>query len=321
MILVVCSSQDPHVDAVIHYLNSISAEVFRWHPDEHGQAVEFHRERFDFRLTSPGGYRAIEGKDVRSCWYRKPGHLSFAERGLHRIDQEMSEMEWDATIHAICDSLDAMWVSHPDAIERASRKYLQLEVARKVGFSVPEFVIGNNPEQLTQFLAEFPEVALKRLAERHFDSTYETANLGFYVRPLTGEEKNSLFASPPISPLFLQRFVQKSYDVRLTVIGEQCFGCGFFSPDNSLIEDWRKDILEHEYREVEVPPAIQAQVQKYLAHFGLRFGAFDFAVDEAGNWWFLECNPNGQWLWIEYKLGTPLVKTMAELLLTPGHPT
>ncbi|MFE4828454.1 hypothetical protein [Streptomyces sp. NPDC056672] len=25
--------------------------------------------------------------------------------------------------------------------------------------------------------------------------------------------------------------------------------------------------------------------------------AFDFAVTAAGDWYFLECNPNGQWAW------------------------
>ncbi|MFI2291139.1 hypothetical protein [Streptomyces niveus] len=27
------------------------------------------------------------------------------------------------------------------------------------------------------------------------------------------------------------------------------------------------------------------------------YGAFDFAVTASGDWYFLECNPNGQWAW------------------------
>ena len=33
-----------------------------------------------------------------------------------------------------------------------------------------------------------------------------------------------------------------------------------------------------------------------------------------GEFVFLELNPNGQWLWLEYELGMPLVATMADLL-------
>lgn len=29
--------------------------------------------------------------------------------------------------------------------------------------------------------------------------------------------------------------------------------------------------------------------------FGLVFGCFDFAVDERGQWQWIECNPSGQW--------------------------
>ena len=53
---------------------------------------------------------------------------------------------------------------------------------------------------------------------------------------------------------------------------------------------------------------------RYLRHMGLNFGAFDFIVDNNGQWWFLECNPNGQWLWMEFAAGLPLSETMARSL-------
>jgi hypothetical protein len=47
------------------------------------------------------------------------------------------------------------------------------------------------------------------------------------------------------------------------------------------------------------------------AHFGLRFAAFDFAMDNQNQWFFLEINPNGQWYWIEEMTGQPLSQAMA----------
>jgi len=33
-----------------------------------------------------------------------------------------------------------------------------------------------------------------------------------------------------------------------------------------------------------------------------------------GNYYFLECNPNGQWLWIEEDIGLPISKAIADYL-------
>ncbi len=46
----------------------------------------------------------------------------------------------------------------------------------------------------------------------------------------------------------------------------------------------------------------------------LRYGALDFAVDGADRWWFLEVNPNGQWLWIEQATGQPIAAAVAVAL-------
>jgi hypothetical protein len=54
--------------------------------------------------------------------------------------------------------------------------------------------------------------------------------------------------------------------------------------------------------------------------FGLNFASLDMIVTPDGEFVFLELNPNGQWLWLEYELGLPLVASMADLL-TSNLPT
>ncbi len=44
------------------------------------------------------------------------------------------------------------------------------------------------------------------------------------------------------------------------------------------------------------------------------FGAFDFVVQPDGTWRVLECNPAGQWLWLEYQAGLPIAAALADLL-------
>ena len=49
--------------------------------------------------------------------------------------------------------------------------------------------------------------------------------------------------------------------------------------------------------------------------FSLNFGAFDFIVTPDDEWIFLEINPNGQWLWLEQKLGINISKKIVEYLV------
>jgi D-alanine-D-alanine ligase-like ATP-grasp enzyme len=46
----------------------------------------------------------------------------------------------------------------------------------------------------------------------------------------------------------------------------------------------------------------------------LRYAALDFGMDAAGRWWFLEINPNGQFLWIEQETGVPIAASVAAAL-------
>jgi D-alanine-D-alanine ligase-like ATP-grasp enzyme len=96
----------------------------------------------------------------------------------------------------------------------------------------------------------------------------------------------------------------------VTVIGDEIFCVRI---DSNLL-DWRTDYDKLAYSVVQPPPGITEALRAYLSHFGLVFGAFDFAIDTAGQWWFLECNPSGQWAWLEPETGLPMTSAMANLL-------
>jgi len=44
------------------------------------------------------------------------------------------------------------------------------------------------------------------------------------------------------------------------------------------------------------------------------YGAFDFVVTPDGEWIMLECNPAGQWLWLQ-ETGVPIAATLADVLV------
>ncbi|MFE7115844.1 hypothetical protein ACFU99_10530, partial [Streptomyces sp. NPDC057654] len=58
----------------------------------------------------------------------------------------------------------------------------------------------------------------------------------------------------------------------------------------------------------------QPGVLGWLEHFRLGFGAFDFAVTPCGDWVMFECNPSGEWSWIQNRTGLPIAGRLAGLL-------
>jgi len=78
--------------------------------------------------------------------------------------------------------------------------------------------------------------------------------------------------------------------------------------------DWRPTTMERRHEPVEIPDHIETKCRKFLFNLHIPAGAFDFIVDDAGKWWFLECNPAGQWLWIQQKTGQNIARYFASLL-------
>ncbi|WP_424528879.1 hypothetical protein ACOZ38_04145 [Sphaerisporangium viridialbum] len=84
--------------------------------------------------------------------------------------------------------------------------------------------------------------------------------------------------------------------------------------DSDLL-DWRRDYDRLSYTVIEPPPGLAEGCLAYVGALGLRFGAFDFALTGDGVPVFLECNPNGQWAWLEDATGLPIAAAIADLLL------
>ena len=79
--------------------------------------------------------------------------------------------------------------------------------------------------------------------------------------------------------------------------------------------DWRQGYdygLKQEI--VEIPESIKQFCIAFLKEIHLNFGCFDFIVTPNNDYIFLECNPNGQWLWIELATGYDISKIIAKNL-------
>ncbi|MGW0842629.1 hypothetical protein ACWD26_21190 [Streptomyces sp. NPDC002787] len=121
-------------------------------------------------------------------------------------------------------------------------------------------------------------------------------------------------------PALFQQAVAKTADVRVAAVGERLFVTRITTDGDHL--DWRLDydlITCTPMDLTDVPAQVRQGIRAYLKAFGLVFGAFDFAVEAGGAWRFLECNPNGQWAFVDRDTTGAIACALADLL-EKGHP-
>ncbi len=118
------------------------------------------------------------------------------------------------------------------------------------------------------------------------------------------------------SPLFLQKFINKLYDIRLIVIGTKVLACKIDaskSPVGRL--DYRAyDLPNTPHYQVEIPIELNNNILELCNILHLDYACIDLCVDSNEEYWLLDVNPFGKYLWMEYATGMPITRTLADFI-------
>ncbi len=208
--------------------------------------------------------------------------------------------------------LAAKCVSSPDAMQAARWKVPQLAVAASLGLPVPPTLVTSDPAAARSFVGSGPTI-LKAVAQARVQSDDEE-RVGQTV------EIDSTFDADAVrpAPVLLQRRVPKVADIRVTAVGRRLFAVRITVPADAPIDFRQTEPQRCGFEVIDLPAGVADRLVAYLEHWGLRFGAFDLAEDHDGRLWFLECNPAGQWGWLEPPTGLDITGTLLDLLLAPA---
>jgi glutathione synthase/RimK-type ligase-like ATP-grasp enzyme len=162
-------------------------------------------------------------------------------------------------------------------------------MAAELGFSVPSTLVTNDLGEARQFADDCAPIVYKTF--RGVPASEDGHRGVIWTQRIDAEDLDQTIA---VCPHMFQAELTKSADVRVTVVGDRVFASRIQTADGLL--DWRAgdwDALA--YERCEVPPSIAGALRAYLDAFDLAFGCFDLIIDPDGTWWWIECNPNGQW--------------------------
>lgn len=201
-------------------------------------------------------------------------------------------------------------INKPEANYNCLSKVLQLNYALKVGLKVPESFFGGKVDK-TDFNF-INKLCIKPLEGIHLKEDNKT--YAHYSEILEDTTDESL-ATLDICPAIIQKYINKVYEVRTTIIGEKIFSCMIDSQKSEVGKvDWRHhDWANTPHYAIVLPNDINIKLIKLMKLLGIVYGAVDLIFD-GENYYFLEVNSMGQWLWIEDFTEMPISKSISEYL-------
>lgn len=307
-VLILTSEEDVTADMVVVHLNASGVPVVRLDPADLTGGValsgEFVHGAFRGHLSSAGRLVSIGG--LRSVWMRRPGTAATrAPAPSPWLTEESGQ-----ALYGMLRGCDARWMNHPDAARRARYKPWQLRLAQRCGLPVPATLITTFPQAAREFAARYPDLVVKPVSGTHPQDPPRAV-------PTSRVAPDADFSAVAFGPTLLQRRIPKRADIRLTVVGERLLAAAKGCEADAEV-DVRFAASDAPWEPVEVPPRIAEGVRAYVRAAELAYGAFDFAEDADGAWWFLECNQSGQFGFIEVDTGQPISRRVAEWLARPA---
>lgn len=310
-VLILATKDDITVDRVLLMLADRGVPVVRCDtgsiPHDVSLDATFTEGRWSGTLRS--GPHTVELTQIRAIWNRSTRRCTWPT-AMSAAECQHADLETRLAYGGVLADLPVHWINHPAAQADADYKPRELRMAQRCGLEAPDSLITSDPVSARAFATASPTV-IKPLGQVVLIDGTDTA-LG-YTHLLTTDDLLDL-SGIELGPHFLQRWIDKDHEVRLTAVGEQLFAARILANSAATRIDWRTDSTALSYEITEIPDDVRAGVDRYMKGFGLVFAAFDFVVRPDRSWVFLEANTCGQYGWIEHETGAPISQAVADEL-------
>lgn len=245
------------------------------------------------------GGTVVEPGDV--VWIRRPERPRSHPR-VSPADKKFSDEEYRWFFHAVMylfEALPIRVVNKYSASRFINNKSVQLLLARACGLKVPQSLMSNAPAAVKEYVEKNPQ---RMICKAFFPHIWHKEDGKTFAVTETFELTPAMMPNDDVltfAPAIYQEMVVKQFDIRMVLLGNAVYSYSLHNEKNAI--DWRQDAGQGLVR-VEIiatPPEVEKGILAFAAKSGIAYGSFDFAVDNQGQWWFLEVNEGGQFLWLD----------------------
>ena len=314
MILVITNKEDVHPTPVIEILNKRNIPVFRLNTESLLTDYDFcwwnDCNDTHFYITNRQTGLRLDGDKLTTIWDRRPERPSeLPINGTEAINKHNLEeaLGFLRSLRSYIANKPSIGSIKFDGL--ANSKMEQMLIALHVGLNVPNTCFSNCQENIITMAKQFDELVLKPIDSNGVWNEEEEQEYVFYTQKVSSE---AIMSAPKEAFMqtvsFVQNYIPKAFCCKIE--------SQHLADDCGRI-DWRQgDGKGLKYSPYKLPDSISQKCLQFLRLMKLNFGAFDFIVTSSGEYVFLECNPNGQWLWIELGTGMKISEAIAAALET-----
>ena len=313
-VLVITREKDATADYVFRRMADRSIPYLRLNAERFGEAeITLRFPNVRDSILSFGGTRITIGK-IRGVWLRRLMKPKACQ--IHEPEaQAFAESELDFTLRWFIDLLGNYCpiLDCETSLLEGRNKFDQLAIAETFGFCIPATLITNDPTAAKDFVEQHKKVVIKSVAGygRQVDGGFYTV----YTNLVTSDILNR-FESIRATPVCLQEYVDKEFELRITVVGQQVFACRIDSQNTQQTRiDWRRYDSSTPYSIYVTDQDLNDRLIAIMKHYGIRFASFDLVVTPDGRIIFLEMNPATQFLWIEKLTSMPIADAIIDEIL------
>lgn len=253
------------------------------------------------------GDAKLDLRDVAAVIWSPPDHM-FAEP-TRDVGCFLYVHRWRQLLRDLRGLIrkDARWLpSHPlNGSPEWQNKFSELAIAKEEGLAVPETLCTNDPKAALAFATRWPGQVMFR--------EYSRGAPLFPLVFLKEKLRLSDFKDLRMSPCVFQRYVEKDFEVRAVLLGEQVFACRIDSQASAKASiDWRVyDNAHVRWERMDLPEGVRAALLRIAERLDLAFGSFDLIKAKDGNYYFLEVNRPGATYWLLPFVGLDISKEIA----------
>lgn len=305
-LLIYSVPDDYHVSAVAWGLTEFGVACDLWMasdlPDFAALTVKLDGLGTHVVLRQSGRADPVRLDDVDLIWNRRfayPAAPAFASEA----DRPFIENQCYEHMNGIRQLLGRRirTINGPAAQSLAARKTVQLDQAGRSGFAIPKTLISNDFEEIRRFCREQGPTVVKPFKTVGWK---DGGKVYTYYTSAMVEPTEDLRAELELCPQIFQERIAREREVRLVAFGGRTYAMNITTEQEGGADDARMAmrVAGADYSVAEIPATVAGKVRAYMAALGLDYGAFDFAVTPEGEWYFLECNEGGQFLFLETAL-------------------
>lgn len=238
---------------------------------------------------------------------------SSSDPEIVRYVQKTEQVAWTSMLER-----PAIWVNRDSSRRSVEHdKIRQAEAARLCGLRTIPTTLTNSPcafEAVVNRLGG--DIAVKSPVSWHGSANDSGSVRATYTRRLTSSEAIEMASMVVGAPVYVQPYVEKLYELRVTVVGRSVFACRIDSQASSISKtDWRQYDLDNVAHDpIQLDLELRTALVRLVASLDLVYAAIDLIVAPDGEPFFVELNPSGHYEWIEHLTGLPISAEIAAFL-------